>query len=121
MHGVFDRAKLERDDTARRNAYLRQAEQVFQRVLEIDVENAEAHYGLSQVYTRLGNPDQAGTHRALYTKYKADDNARDRAVVLARRKSAPANHAAEAVVLYDLQRPGAYELGGPATAKVAAR
>jgi len=118
---LFDRAKLERNDAASRNAYLRQAEQVFQRVLEIDSENAEAHYGLSQVYTRLGDPDQAVAHRALYTKYKADDNARDRAVVLARQKSAPANHAAEAVVLYDLQRPGAYELGTAETDKVAAR
>jgi len=118
---LFDRAKLERDDAAERNVYLRQAEQEFMRVLGLDSENAEAHYGLSQVYTHLGDPDKASAHRALYTMYKADDNARDRAVVLARRKSAPANHAAEAVVLYDLQRPGAYELGDTATGKVASR
>jgi tetratricopeptide (TPR) repeat protein len=118
---LFDRAKLERGDAGRRNDYLRQAEQMYRRALEIDSENAEAHYGLSQVYTRLGDTDQAAAHRALYTRYKADDNARDRAVVLARRKNAAANHAAEAIVLYDLERPGAYELGEPTANKVAER
>jgi hypothetical protein len=118
---LFDRSKLERNDPGRRNEYLHQAEYWFQRVLQLDSENAEAHYGLSQAYARLGEPDKARAHRVLYTKYKRDDNAHDRAIVLARQKSPPANHAAEAVVLYDLQRPGAYELGGPAANKVAAR
>jgi hypothetical protein len=107
---LFDRSKLEREEPDRRDAYLHQAEHWFRRVLELDSENAEAHYGLSQVYARLGAPELERAHRALYAKYKGDDNARDRAIVLARQKSAPANHAAEAVVLYDLQRPGAYEL-----------
>jgi tetratricopeptide (TPR) repeat protein len=118
---LFDRAKLERRDPARGDDYLREAGQVFRRVLEIDSENAEAHYGLSQVYTRLGEVDKAGAQRVLYTRYKADDNARDRAVVLARQKSAPANHAAEAIVLYDLQRAGAFELDTPMTQTVATR
>jgi tetratricopeptide (TPR) repeat protein len=118
---LFDRAKLERNDPGRRNEYLRQAEQWFLRVLALDSENAEAHYGLSQVCARLGEPEEEQAHRALYAKYKVDDNARDRAIVLARQKSAPANHAAEAIVLYDLQRPGAYELGSRAADKVARR
>jgi predicted Zn-dependent protease len=118
---LFDRSKRERADAGRRNDYLHQAEHWFQRVLELDSENAEAHYGLAQVYAQLGEPDRERAHRALYTKYKVDDNARDRAIVLARRKSAPANHAAEAIVLYDLQRPGAYELAGAASDRVAAR
>jgi len=118
---LFDRSKLERDDPARRNDYLHRAELEFQRVLELDSENAEAHYGLSQVYARLGEPDRERAHRALYAKYKGDDNARDRAIVLARQKSAPANHAAEAVVLYDLQRAGSYELGDRTPEKVTAR
>jgi Flp pilus assembly protein TadD len=118
---LFDRAKQERADAGRRSDYLRQAEHWFRRVLELDSENAEAHYGLAQVHAQLGEPEQERAHRALYAKYRVDDNARDRAIVLARRKSAPANHAAEAVVLYDLQRPGAYELAGQANARVAAR
>jgi hypothetical protein len=118
---LFDRAKLERGDARRRNEYLREAARWFERVLELDSENAEAHYGLSQVYARLDEIDKARLHRTLYAKYKGDDNARDRAIVLARQKSAPANHAAEAVVLYDLQRTGAYELEGVAADKVARR
>jgi hypothetical protein len=118
---LFDRSKLERNDPGRRDEYLRQAEQTFLRVLELDSENAEAHYGLSQVCARLGEPEAEQAHRALYAKYKVDDNARDRAIVLARQKSAPANHAAEAVVLYDLQRSGAYELESPAADTVARR
>jgi hypothetical protein len=117
---LFDRSKLERDDAERRDAYLRQAEHWFGRVLELDSENAEAHYGLSQVYARLGEPDKERLHRTLYAKYKPDDNARDRAIGLARRKSAAADHAAETIVLYDLERAGAYELGKP-TDKVAAK
>jgi tetratricopeptide (TPR) repeat protein len=118
---LFDRSKLERNDPERRKEYLRQAARWFQRVLDFDSENAEAHYGLSQVYARLGEPDQERMHRTLYAKYKGDDNARDRAIVLARQKSAPANHAADAIVVNDLQRPGAYELGGAAANKVAIR
>ena len=119
---LFDRSKLERNDPEKRNEYLRHAAKWFERVLEFDVENAQAHYGLSQAYARLGDLDKEREHRALYAKYKVDDNARDRAIVLARQKSRPANHAAEAIVLYDLERPGAYELADkPATDKVATR
>jgi Flp pilus assembly protein TadD len=118
---LFDRSKLERGADGRRDEYLHEAERWFQRVLELDSENAEAHYGLAQVYVRLGDSDRERAHRALYAKYKRDDNARDRAIVLARRKSAPANHAAEAIVLYDLQRPGAYELDNATARQVAAR
>jgi tetratricopeptide (TPR) repeat protein/cytochrome b subunit of formate dehydrogenase len=106
---LFDRAKLERDGAAR-DAYLDQSKQWFGRVLQFDSENAEAHYGLAQVLARRGDEEGERQHRALYAKYKDDDNARDRAIGLARQKSPAANHAADAVVLYDLQRPGAYEL-----------
>ena len=59
-------------------------------------------------------------HRThFYAKYKPDDNARDEAVAKARIKYPAANHAAEAIVIYDLQRPGAYEL--PVTGTVGAR
>jgi hypothetical protein len=61
---------------------------------------------------QLGDSDTAGKHLALYRKYKSDDNARDRAVALARSRDPAANHAAEAVVIYDLSREGAYETQG---------
>jgi tetratricopeptide (TPR) repeat protein len=112
---LFDRSKLERRSEARRREYLQQAAHWFNEALELDPENAVAHYGLSQVYAQLGDTEKEQVHRKLHARYKPDDNARDRAIVLARQKSTPANHAAEAVVLYDLLRPGAYELGVRAT------
>lgn len=118
---LFDRAALERRDPPRREDYLRQAVHWFEQALALDSENAEAHYGLAQAYAQLGDSEQERLHRGLYGKYRPDDNARDRAVQLARHKSAPANHAAEAVVLYDLQRPGAYGLDARPTPAVAVR
>ena len=54
---------------------------------------------------------EAEKHLAFYRKYKPDDNARDRAIVIHRSANPAANHAAEAIVIYDLRRDGAHELG----------
>ena len=43
-------------------------------------------------------------HRLLHTRYKPDDNAAEVAIPAARRRYPAANHAAEALVIYDLQR-----------------
>jgi hypothetical protein len=40
----------------------------------------------------------------LHEYYRIDDNAGDRAVTLHRSRNPAADHAAEAVVIYDLQR-----------------
>ena len=111
---LFERAKLERGDArkAERDRYLAEAVTWFQHALEEDPENATAHYGLAQAYTQLGQETEAENHRRLHARYKADDNARDRAIAMARRKSAAADHASDAVVIYDLQRSGAYGLWG---------
>ena len=63
----------------------------------------------SSLYSDLGEPEKALEHETLHAKYKPDDNARDRAIAQARIKYPAANHAAEAVVIYDLNRPGAYD------------
>ena len=47
-----------------------------------------------------------GYFEALHAIYKPDDNARDRAITAARRADPAADHAAEAVTVYDLQRVG---------------
>jgi hypothetical protein len=62
-------------------------------------------------------PEKAEKNLRLHGKYKVDDNARDFAVALARRKDPAANYAAEAVVIYDLNRSGAY--GMPSAQKEA--
>ena len=106
---LFERAKLA-TSAERESEWLRAAEARYRTALELDPENFTAHYGLAQVYGRMGDEGRAHEHRRLHARYRPDDNAKDRAVAAARRRDAAANHAAEAVVIYDLQRPGAYGL-----------
>jgi len=109
---LVERSKLERGMAreSARDRWLTQAEQVYLQTLALDPENAAAHYGLAQIYARIGREADATRHRELHARYKTDDNARDRAIALARRRDPAADHAAESVVIYDLQRPGAFGL-----------
>ncbi len=115
---LYDRASQFRGAAAaeQRTATLQEAARQFEKTLKEDAENAVAHYNLSLIYGELGDAEQAEVHRLEHQKYKVDDNAADRAVRLAREKYPAANQAAEAVVIYPLQRPGApegIELEGP--------
>ena len=109
---IFERAKQERGPQAgtRRRRLLEEAVAIFVDVLRLDQENVTAHYNLALLYGQLSDEEKAARHRALHARYKPDDNARDRAVAAARIKYPAADHAADAVVIYDLARPGAYEL-----------
>jgi tetratricopeptide (TPR) repeat protein len=112
---LFERARLERAEAGRsaRDGLLREAIQWFERTLALDPENVTAHYGLAQVYALLGDAQAEAEHRAAYARYQRDDNAADRVIAIARRANPAADHAAEAIVIYDLQRPGAYGLPAP--------
>ena len=116
---LFERAKLERGEAkeSEKLRYLDESAQLYQQVLVLDPENSEALWGLTQVNATQGRGQEAARYRSLHERYKSDDNARDRAVSLARRSNPAANHAAEAVVIYDLQRPGAVNFSAaiPAT------
>ena len=106
---LFERAKMERGEAnkAAREGFLRQAIERFQKTLSIDSENVPAHYNLALIYEQLGDSKLAAEHRALHERYRVDDNARDRAVTIARRANPAADHAAQAIVIYSLQRAGA--------------
>lgn len=101
---LFERSKWERGDGGRgtRHALLEEAADWFAQALVLDPENTEAHYGLAQVYARLDRPEDAARHRRLHETYRVDDNARDRAVAIARGRDSAADHAANDVVVYDL-------------------
>mgnify|MGYP003311709124 CR=1 FL=1 len=116
---IFERAKQERGDAARgeRDRLLREAVGWFEKTLVLDPENLTAHYNLALVLTRLGAAQRAAEHRALHLKYKPDDNARDHSVATHRAKNPAANHAAESIVIYDLQKAANYELKGKAGEK----
>jgi hypothetical protein len=98
---IFERAKQERgpDRLQERRRLLNEALDWFHEVLELDPENVTAHYNLGLIYAQLGDETRAEAHRQLHATYKPDDNARDRAIAAAR-----------TIVIYDLQRHGAYEL-----------
>ena len=106
----FERAKLAAN-FEEETRWLEAAASRYREALSVDPENVTAHHGLAQVAARLGDGATEQRHRRLHDTYRPDDNAQDRAIANARRRDPAANHAAEAVVVYDLQRPGAYGLG----------
>ncbi|NNF16727.1 MAG: tetratricopeptide repeat protein [Gammaproteobacteria bacterium] len=102
----FELARLERtaERAEARQALLDKAITEFNATLVIDPENMTAHYGLAQIYALTGDSAREKHHRDLHARYKPDDNARDAAISAARRHSAAANAAADAIVIYDLHR-----------------
>ncbi|MCC6233445.1 MAG: hypothetical protein IT580_12420 [Verrucomicrobiales bacterium] len=118
---LFERAKLERGPQRRpeRDRYLNEAIRRFEQTLAIDSENVTAHYNLSLLHAQLGDESKATHHRALHERFRPDDNARDRAVTAARIRDPAADHATQAIVIYSLQREGAFELSPPRPTRVA--
>jgi len=108
---LFERAKRERGPARAetRAERLHEARESFERALVIDPENVTAHYNLGLIHAQLGDSGSAVLHRELHARYKPDDNARDRAIAIARRADPAADHAAEAIVIYDLHRPERFE------------
>ena len=111
---LVERAKMERGEVGRprREELLREAVGWFERALALDPENVPAHWNLNLAYRQLGEPEKAAEHFARWQEYRPDDHARDRAIAIARAADPAADHAAEAIVIYDLHRTGAYELDG---------
>ncbi len=105
---IFDRAlQIRGTDPAaveKRKKRLIEAAEVFRKTLDIDSENVDAHYNLSQLHAQLGNEELAAHHKAEHEKYRVDDTARGEAVTIARKKYPAADFAAEPLVIYDLQR-----------------
>jgi hypothetical protein len=106
----FERAKMERANPERQKEFLLKAVGQFQKTLALDSENLAAHFNLAQLYTQLGDQPKAAYHRREHEKFLPDYNATDRAIAIARRANPAANHAAQATVIYPLQRLGAPDL-----------
>ncbi|MCZ7636537.1 MAG: tetratricopeptide repeat protein [Verrucomicrobia bacterium] len=114
---MFELAKRQRENPSAERSLLRDAVRRFEQTLALDPENLTAHYNLALLYVQLGETDRALGHLREHEKYRPDDNARDHAITVERRRNKAADHAAQAIVLYPLQRPGAPEL--PAAAALA--
>ncbi len=113
---LVERAKLDRGNPDAQTVWLRDAAKQFEAALALDSENVTAHYNLAMIYEQTGEVAKAEEHRKLHERFRPDDNARDRAISIARRASPAADHAAQAIVIYDLQRPGADGLAQKTTA-----
>ncbi|MEO0950026.1 MAG: tetratricopeptide repeat protein [Pseudomonadota bacterium] len=98
---------LQQPDPEDRERALGEARRWFETSLARDPENAQAHYQLARIARALGDTDASEFHASEHRRYRVDDNARDRAVANARRRDPAADHAANAVVIYDLHRDGA--------------
>jgi tetratricopeptide (TPR) repeat protein len=109
----FERAKMERADKEKQKEFLRLAAERFEATLKLDQENLAAHYNLALIRGQLGEEAKAAVHRREHEKYRPDDNARDRAIAIHRRQNPAADHAAQSIVIYDLQRQGAFGLESP--------
>ena len=104
---LFERAKQERGAARAqaRAALLRRAVAAFDRTLALDAENVTAHYALSVLHGELGDQAQATRHREAHLRYTADEQSRSRVIAMHRSANPAANHAAQSLVIYDLQRP----------------
>jgi hypothetical protein len=87
-------------------------------MLRLDPENSAAHYNLALIADQPDDPEAAAEHRRPHEMHRPDDNARDRAITIERRRNPAADHAARALVIHPLQRVGAFGL--PAAARPAA-
>ncbi|UHD15909.1 aspartate phosphatase [Thiocapsa bogorovii] len=104
---LYERARQARGPSQRaeRSVLLERAAERFEQALAEDPESAASHHGLSLVYAELDRPDSAAEHRRLHETYRPDDQAIQRAVTLHRSRNPTADHAAEPIAIYDLQRP----------------
>ena len=109
----FERSKMERGNPEKQKEFLGKAVEQFEKTLALDSENVAAHYNLALIHGALGKHELAAKHRQLHEKYRPDENARDRAIAIHRANNPAADHAAQSIVIHDLQRPGAFELQAP--------
>jgi hypothetical protein len=101
---LLEQALVEQGES--RTALANRALSVARAALEVDPEHAQAWWLVNRSATELGDEATAANAREKHARYKPDENARDRAVRLAREKYPWANAAAEATVLYPMQRDG---------------
>ncbi len=96
---------LRASDPERAAALLAAAHADADAALVLDPENASAWHVLAQICADQGLDDEAHSAREAHATYKVDDNARDAAISAARVRYPAANHAAEPIAIYELQRP----------------
>ncbi|MFY9976175.1 MAG: tetratricopeptide repeat protein, partial [Chromatiaceae bacterium] len=120
---LYERARQERGEARRqaRTELLTRAKQRLDQALALDPEHAAAHFNLGLILADLGDPTGAERHRALHDRYRTDDNIAERAITRHRAANPAADHAAEPVAIYDLQRSDAFGLASAPDSTLAGR
>ena len=104
---VFQRSKMLKAEQQKRMQ--QKSLQLFEHVLQLNPEWADAHFGLFQLYAAMNNNEKSKYHKALHQKHKADDNAHDTVIAKARAENKAADHAAEAIAIYPLDKLDTYQ------------
>ncbi len=99
---LFQRSKMLQNSEQQK--YQQKALDLFNDVLVLNPEWADAHFALSQVYAAMGDTEMYNQHKVLHNKYKTDDNSKDSVIAIARAKNEAADHAAEAIAIYKLDK-----------------
>ena len=107
---IFQRSKML--SGADQKKLQQKSKELFDKVLKLNPEWADAHFGLFQLYSAMGSDEEqlkANHHKTLHAKYKADDSAHDTVIAKARAKSAAADHAANLIAIYELNKLEGYQ------------
>jgi len=102
--GTIVFAQARKENEGMRQEGLIESRDWFEKSLAVDSENVNSHWNLAQIHALLGEMEKSTQHRNLHRKYKKDDSARDEAISRIRSSDEAADHAAAAIVIYDLQR-----------------
>ena len=106
---VFQKSKML--TASEQLSYQQKSLKLYNEVLELNPEWADAHFGLFQLYAAMGGEEnllKARQHKSLHQKYKIDDNVHDTVIAKARATNKAADHAAEAIAIYQLDRLDQY-------------
>ena len=110
---LFERARL--DSKEARGPRLEEARTLCKDALKMNPQSSSAWYTLARVNEALGLDAEAQEAMSQFQLLRPDDNARDVAILLARKASPIADHASEPIAIYDLDVHGAQDTLGKDT------
>lgn len=99
---VFQRSKMLSGDS--QQSMYQKSLSLYNNVLELNPEWADAHFGLFQLYAAMGEIELSKHHKNMHQKYKIDDSAHDTVIAKARANNKAADHAAEMIAIYQLNK-----------------
>ena len=97
---LFERARVDSKEAA--STRLKEAQALCEEGLDMNPQSSAIWYALSRINDALGLEGAAEEARMQFQLLRPDDNAQEKAILLARQASPIADHAAEPIAIYDL-------------------